>query len=128
MVTAARGTVGVRFRTQGRDPAYGLDCVGVAAVALRAGGYSGPVPEGYALRTGAFSGEMCGLVACDGDRAGDLVLCRAGPGQLHLVVLTNAGFVHADAGLRRVVERPGVVPWPVVTAWRIDEGDDSWRR
>jgi hypothetical protein len=35
------------------------------------------------------------------------------------VILTPGGFVHADAGLRRVVERLGAVPWPVVGCWRL---------
>ena len=50
--------------------------------------------------------------------AGDLLLCRSGPGQLHLAVGVDGGIVHADAGLRRVVERPGAVPWPVLGVWR----------
>lgn len=49
---------------------------------------------------------------------GDLLLVDAGPAQLHLLILTAAGYLHADAGLRRVVEVPGDVPWPVLSAWR----------
>ncbi len=49
-----------------------------------------------------------GLAAADGERAGDLLLFAAELGQLHLGVRTAAGFVHADAGLGRVIERPGM--------------------
>ena len=49
---------------------------------------------------------------------GDVVLMRSGPGQLHLGILTPGGMVHADAGLRRVVERPGAPPWPVIGWFR----------
>ena len=49
---------------------------------------------------------------------GDLLMMRTGPGQLHLGIWTGAGLVHADAGLRRVVERPGAPPWPVLGCWR----------
>ena len=49
---------------------------------------------------------------------GDMLLLRPGPQQLHVVLLTELGFIHADARLRRVVEVPGPVPWPVLSAWR----------
>ncbi len=51
-VAAARAVVGARFRLHGRDPESGLDCVGLAALALRAEGFEGPVPLGYAMRSG----------------------------------------------------------------------------
>lgn len=50
-------------------------------------------------------------------RAGDVLLVRVGPG-LHVVILTDQGYLHADMRLRRVVEVPGGVPWPVLSAWR----------
>lgn len=49
---------------------------------------------------------------------GDILLVRVGPAQLHVVVLTGDGYLHADAGLRRVVEVPGALPWPILSAWR----------
>ena len=96
VVAAARALVGVPFRLQGRDR-DGLDCVGVAALAL-----GRAAPRGYGLRSG--------------DTAKALV--RPGPLQLHLMVGTGAGFVHAHAGLRRVVEMPGESPWPIIGWWR----------
>jgi hypothetical protein len=30
----------------------------------------------------------------------------------------SGGVVHADAALRRVVERQGALAWPLVAAWR----------
>lgn len=115
---AARAAVGARFRLHGRDPAHGLDCVGLAALACGVA-----APTGYALRTGdadAVAARLDSVLArSDGAAAGDLLLMRTGPGQLHLGIRTEDGFVHADAGLRRVVERPGAPPWPVLGAWRI---------
>ena len=123
---AALSAVGVRFRLHGREPATGLDCIGLAALALRAGGYAGAVPTGYALRGGdaAAAGALldAGLERVDAAKPGDLLLMRTGPGQLHCGIWTDAGLVHADAGLRRVVVRPGAVPWAVVGAWRVREG------
>ena len=123
IVAAARGAVGARFRLHGRDPATGLDCVGLAAWALAGGGWRGVVPSGHALRGGnreavaALIADL-GLVSIADAQPGDLVLAASGPGQLHLAILTPDGLVHADAGLRRVVERPGAMPWPIVGRWR----------
>ena len=121
-VERARAAIGARFRLHGRDPATGLDCVGLAALAFGA-----EVPSGYALRSGdvarvAAVAAAAGLVRVADARAGDLLLMRSGPGQLHLAIWTGAGIVHADAMLRRVVERPGAPPWPVVARWRKGEG------
>lgn len=116
VAAAALATVGARFRAQGRDPALGLDCVGVVAVATGEPG----LPRDYPLRSGAWHAEQVpdGMVASDGEAVGDVLLCRVSAAQLHLVLRTAGGFVHADAGVRRVVERPGAVPWPVIAAWR----------
>jgi len=120
VVRAARACLGARFRPHGRDPAWGLDCVGLAA---RAFGIA--VPADYPLRGGrpervAAFAAAAGLAVRAAAGPGDLVLVRSGPGQLHLVVLTGRGFVHADAGLRRVVEVPGRPAWPALGAWGRD--------
>lgn len=119
---AALALVGAPFRLHGRDAVHGLDCIGVIAAALRAAGWVGAVPSGYALRGGdpvAVIARFDAVLArSDGAAAGDVLLFRVGPGQLHGAVRTRAGLVHADAGLRRVVERPGVPDWPRLAAWR----------
>lgn len=126
-VAAAREAVGARFRLHGRDPATGLDCVGLAALALRAAGVVGTVPSGYALRSDDVARVVAtiaaaGLVPATDVRAGDLLLLRAGPGQLHFAIQTEDGLIHADAMLRRVVERRALA-WPVLGRWRPSEGD-----
>jgi cell wall-associated NlpC family hydrolase len=120
VVAAARACLGARFRLHGRAKETGLDCIGLAAIAYGKDG----VPAGYALRGGdprrvtvAIAGF--GLVpAPDQSRPGDLLLLRAGPHQLHLAILTDRGFIHADARLRRVAEVPGLSLWPVLGRWR----------
>jgi cell wall-associated NlpC family hydrolase len=121
VVATARRAVGARFRPHGRDPAWGLDCVGLAALAFDVG-----VPARYPLRggspdTAAAMAMAAGLRPRDPVDAGpgDLLLLAAGAHQLHLAVLTERGFVHADAGLRRVVETPGRPPHPRLAAWGI---------
>lgn len=123
---AAQALVGARFRLHGRDPATGLDCVGVAALALKGAGHEAAAPQGYALRGGDAPGwsstlDAAGLRRVDCARAGDLMLLSTGPGQAHLAVWTGQGFVHADAGLRRVVETPGRPRWPLIGLWRAGE-------
>jgi len=122
----AGALVGIRFRPQGRDPATGLDCVGTAAIAC--GIASEKVPRDYALRgrtldeiERGLSGLGCRPVVGDSLKPGDIAVCRAGPAQFHMVVITPSGFVHADASLRRVVQRPNPIPWALESAWRLAE-------
>ena len=132
---AALAAVGSRFRVHGRVAATGLDCVGLVALALKAGGCGVAVPTGYALRGGdpvrvaAWLDRV--LVRVDAASPGDVLMLRTGPGQLHFAVRTRRGLVHADATLRRVVERPGPVEAPVLGCWRIGEGNSGevgpWR-
>ena len=119
--------MGTRFRLHGRDPALGLDCVGLVALALESGGFEGPIPSGYALRGGdptVIVGliEARGLAPVRTPAPGDVLLCASGPGQWHLAIASDDGIVHADAMLRRVVERPGPPPWPVIGQWRLKGG------
>jgi cell wall-associated NlpC family hydrolase len=114
----ARGAIGTRFRLHGRGGAEGIDCVGLAALA-----YTVRPPRGYDLRTGdpirVFDAvSAAGLTEVSDERPGDLILFLAGPGQLHLGIASERGVIHADASLRRVVERPGVPPWPILKRWR----------
>lgn len=122
MATRALALVGAGFRLHGRVETSGLDCVGVAAAALDERG----VPTGYPLRGGdaaRIGAELdARLRRADGRCAGDLLLFAVGAGQLHLAIATPRGVVHADAGLRRVVERPGVAPWVLIGAWRRGDG------
>ena len=126
IVAAARAALGTPFRAQGRISGEALDCVGLAAVALKAGGFAGAVPQGYALRRGdaaRVSGLMlaAGLEPGTQEEMGALLLCASGPGQLHLAIGTGAGIIHADDAIGRVVERPGAPPWPVIGAYRLGD-------
>ena len=115
----ARRLVGVRFRPQGRDAKTGLDCIGVVAFAVGARGCRAD----FGLRGGSAEELFEGLAAANLRRvksaiAGDVLVLQAGLHQLHLAVVTKDGFVHADAGARRVVEVPGRPDWPVLGIWR----------
>jgi cell wall-associated NlpC family hydrolase len=119
----ARALVGERFRFQGRSSGDGLDCVGLAAAALGLG----QVKRDYALRGTELARldealEAYGLNRVGSGRAeaGDLMVFRPGPAQLHLAVCTGEAFVQADMALGRVVERPLPAPWPLIALWRVE--------
>jgi hypothetical protein len=117
----ARRLIGTRFRPQGRDDTA-LDCVGLVLRTF-------DLPSSAARRDYRLRGEHldeieAGLlryfrhVRTSVARSGDVMLMSVTPDQLHLGVCTPAGFVHADAGIGRVVETPGVPRWPVVGMYR----------
>ncbi|HYD13211.1 MAG TPA: peptidoglycan endopeptidase [Allosphingosinicella sp.] len=119
IVARARALVGTRFLAQGRSPAEGVDCIGLVALAIGARN----APRDYALRGGSarrLAEELAaaGLSPVGSASAGDVLVLSPGPGQLHLGLFTGTGLIHGDAGLRRVVERPLPLPWPVLGIWR----------
>jgi cell wall-associated NlpC family hydrolase len=128
LADAAHALVGARFRLGGRDRESGLDCLGVLACALSAIGRSAPFPCGYSLRC---RGDMdarriaaaAGLaVASDRITRGDVLLARCSPVQLHVLVAVDAErFVHAHAGLRRVVVGVRDPAWRIAGHWRLPE-------
>lgn len=128
VVARGRALIGVRFRPQGRCAETGVDCIGLAAIAC--GLPAGEVRGDYGSRESDPAGIEAGLaksglrrIAAGAAEAGDVLVVRAGFSQLHVVVLTPEGFLHADAGMRRVVEVPGAMGWPLVGAWRLREED-----
>ena len=124
IVAAVRACVGTRFRSHGRKPGLGLDCVGVALVAAAAAGMGAVVVPAYALG-GEHEAGMVDFLAEVGCRpvvvaeAGDLLVIAPSERQRHLAVKTPAGVVHAHAGLGRVVEGPIDDDWALLGAWRL---------
>lgn len=125
---AAEGLCGAPFRLHGRDPATGLDCVGLAAVALERCGRAVVAPAGYALRALSVApllacAERNGFVRHDAlapSKTGDLVLLRLSPIQAHLAIVVVGGrFVHAHAGLGRVVVERAPLPGVPIARWRL---------
>ena len=126
LAAAAERLVGTPFRLHGRDPARGLDCVGLVAVALEAVGRPVRAPAGYRMRQSRIDGlvgaaALAGLAeVTEAIAPGDVLLVRPGPAQHHLLVAgANGGFVHAHAGLGRVVLAPALPAWPVERHWRL---------
>ena len=120
----ALALIGVPFRLHGRSPLTGLDCVGLAALAVtRAGGRIGALPD-YRLRGTSVERveralRAAGFAPVETAAPGTLLVARSGPMQLHLMIAARGGAVHADAGLGRVVLMPAPSPWPVLGQWRL---------
>lgn len=126
LVDAAVGLVGTPFRLHGRDPATGLDCVGLVSAALAATGTRPVAPHGYSLRNLAvdhwlYLAEQSGLVPSPGPiRTGDVLLVALGACQHHLAIAADPeSIIHAHAGLRQVVRQRRDRDWRVSTKWRI---------
>ena len=124
---AAEALFGTPFRLHGRDPATGLDCVGLVATALERCGRKAVAPEGYTLRALSVA-PLLGFAARNGftahdllapDRPGDLLLLRPSPIQAHLAIaLDRNRYVHAHAGLGKVVIED-TLPGEIVARWRL---------
>lgn len=120
--------LGTPFRLFGRSAGKALDCVGLALVAAGPHWKVGVEVPPYRLR-GDFSGA---IMATLGNSAfarmhrgtecaeGDIAIVAPGPKQLHFMVCTTGGWVHADAGIGRVVCRPGPLPWRLDSLWRLN--------
>ena len=115
----AQALVGTRFRLQGRST-QGLDCIGLVTAAF--GIPDDAVPRDYRLRSGRGDELAAGLLRFFRKvrtiEVGDVMLLEVASRQPHLAVRTEAGFVHAHAGIGRVVETPGLPEWPLIGAYR----------
>ncbi len=118
-VESARSLIGTKFRLHGHDAVNGVDCVGLIAIVFD---WQAKAPAGYALRgdrVEAWIDLLDGLATrrigalCEGD----ILLLQAGPMQFHLGVWSGSGLIHADASVRRVVETPGPLRWPLIASW-----------
>lgn len=118
--------VGTPYRLHGRDPATGLDCVGLVCAALAATGAKPIAPRGYSLRNLVVDhwlhlAAQSGLVPSLGlVRAGDVLLFALGACQHHLaIVIDSESIIHAHAGLRQVVRQRRAPDWRVCAKWQL---------
>ncbi len=130
IAAAAFDQLGTPFRLHGRMPNIGLDCVGLVHFAAAMAGYKRPCPADYSLR-GDRQGDIVDffddprfakLNQTADFQIGDIVLVRCAPRQVHLLIYANNGWVHAHAGLGRVVWTAAALEWPIIALWRY-QGD-----
>lgn len=127
LARAALELVGTPFRLHGRDPATGLDCVGLVGAAIARSGREVIAPAGYSMRSLEVTpwlrfAATNGLVETETD--GDVILSAVHCLQPHLLVVVPGGHIHAHAGLGRVTFLPGPLPWPVLRRWRLLDSKD----
>jgi cell wall-associated NlpC family hydrolase len=123
---AALALVGAPFRLHGRDPATGLDCVGLVFASLAMIGCKPVAPRGYGLRNLSIDqwmafAERSGLEPAPGVvESDDILLTALGYGQHHLMIAAEHGeVIHAHAGLRRVVRHQRDPAGTIIAKWRI---------
>lgn len=134
LAQAAETLVGTRFRLHGRNSMTGLDCIGLVGCSLERCGRQPVYPQGYRLRNIDIGpwldfAQRSGLRSCTGEVArGDILLASPGPAQHHLLIAQGRGrFVHAHAGLRRVVSQHLSLALPPLAQWRIaPDEEQSW--
>lgn len=126
LAESAGAFIGSPFRLHGRDPATGLDCIGLLYASLVRIGRSAVAPEGYRLRNSDPSrwfgfARHSGLGDAEGDLiVGDVLVVAPGPGQQHLQIIeTPKSVIHAHAGLRRVVRQPSDFSADLLAHWRL---------
>lgn len=127
LATAAARLIGVRFRLHGRNPASGLDCVGVLTASLEAMGRAHSAPIGYRLHNIDSKQWLryalrSGLVDAKGAMLpGDVLLVAPGPAQQHLMIVeTKESAIHAHATLGRVVRQPIDKETKILAHWRLN--------
>ncbi|MFM5895188.1 MAG: hypothetical protein ACKOQM_12265 [Novosphingobium sp.] len=123
---AAEALAGVPFRLHGRDPATGVDCIGLLGAAMARAGRPMALPSGYPWRLRDLAQwlpapEDCGFSEARGPvRPGDAIMLQPGPAQFHLAIAArDLRWVHAHAGLRRVVISAELPAGPIIAHWRL---------
>lgn len=122
VIDRARTFVGVPFRPQGRRADVGLDCVGLL---LR----SHELPDSCCRRNYRLSGDHLHelheavqpyfrRVNRTQLRPGDMLVMRVGPEQIHLGLFCGTSFIHAEAGIGRVMETLGKPIWELMRVYR----------
>ena len=128
LAKAAHELVGCPFRLHGRDPATGIDCLGLVLLALDRIGRPARLGGDYAMRMQSITALArqaggLGFSAAVGPwLAGDVVLFTPGLHQHHLAIADGPTLlIHAHAGLGRVVVSPPSPEWECIGLWRLTQ-------
>lgn len=111
MAPAARELMGVPFLHQGRDPAVGVDCVGLAGYAMDRNGVSYVDLKGYgrsphAGRLMATIDNQPHLRRTGAPVAGGIVLFRIKRDPQHVAVFDGEELIHAYLTAGKVTSNP----------------------
>lgn len=138
IAAAALALVGAPFRLHGRDPRFGLDCVGLAMAAAERAGLRLPPTPAYRLHGTAEAVfqrwiALAGLCTTDEAWPGDVTVAVPDAWHRHVMIAVAGGHVHAHAGIGRVVLMPGPSPWRICRTYRFPPPtcvaeESSWPR
>ncbi|MCF6216072.1 MAG: hypothetical protein L3J58_07850 [Emcibacter sp.] len=110
IISIARSCVGTSFRHQGRDPANGLDCIGLIVYVAKAIGFTGfdhkdykKTPEKFAISRQAMA---AGFVGCSRKdlTPGNILILKFGKYLEHAAIISDRGIIHACEKYGKVVE------------------------
>jgi murein DD-endopeptidase / murein LD-carboxypeptidase len=129
IAASALEQIGTRFRLHGRLPGEVLDCVGLVAHCLERSGLMVRAPFDYSIR-GQHEQRISEFFAQPQFRAltqgkpqpGDIACVQCAARQSHLMIRTAQGWIHAHAGLGRIVLTPDPIQWPMIGIWQ-PQGD-----
>lgn len=111
----AHALVGTRFRPLGRNPEFGLDCVGLAVLAYELSSLQLPP---YRLGEGSWEQIERWLLRLHFERSvkhkRNALLVIELPASFHFGVCGERTIVHADMRFKRVVETP--ITWACESA------------
>jgi cell wall-associated NlpC family hydrolase len=120
--------IGTPFRLHGRSAGLCLDCVGLVAHAINQKSRHDLVPGDYTIRglhkaqiKSFFGKPVFNEVQVASLQSGDIVAVNCSLRQSHLMIRVEEGWVHAHAGLGRIVFTPDPIAWPIWGAWRVKE-------
>jgi cell wall-associated NlpC family hydrolase len=129
--STARALIGVKWVHQGRNPAVGLDCVGLAVLALQASGVDVPDRSDYGIDPdGTLEASLRATLGepCTSYQPGDIVLIefsKYNPRHVGIISRHPHGLtlIHADSHAGYVVEHLIDERWHkrIVGAWRLGE-------
>jgi hypothetical protein len=125
IANAALALIGTPFHDHGRHPPHGVDCIGVIEQCLNQAGFEIIAPSDYrrqgdhAKRIVAFFADERFGKACDGPQTGDIAVAQITSRQFHFMIRVPQGWVHAHAGLGKVVQTPDPIDWPLLGIWRV---------
>ena len=129
IIAAARACLGTPFAHQGRVVGVGLDCAGLAVVAVRAAGVDvldfagyGRTPNKGHLAAAMDAQPMLERVANIADReAGDIILMRFLGEPQHVGICTGAGIIHAYEAVGTCCEHDLCAKWAarIVRVYRV---------
>lgn len=125
IVDAARKYIGVKWKHQGRNPASGLDCLGLIVQVAKDIGLEPYDPVDYSKRPDGqrLIAELNAQLKQTVDyQAGDILLMRMGANPQHLAIVNETGgIIHSYAEIRKVVEHPLNDDWrhKIVVAYSV---------